>query len=78
MSEENKSNKLNEPPAEYQAKRIQFYTSFEEAEKTTLLQQLALTPEQRLANACLLIKKIYSKELKESKGFGTRIYFDNP
>ncbi len=76
MNEEGNKNELNEPPAEYKQKWIQFYSSFEEADKAGRLEQLKLSPEQRLANACLLIKTIYKKELSQNKGLGTRIYFD--
>lgn len=76
MTQEEKKDNLNEPPVEYSNKRIQFYSSFESADEANILEQLKLTPEQRLANACLLIKNIYAEELKQNKGLGTRIYFD--
>jgi len=76
MNEEEKKDNLNEPPAEYTSKRIQFFSSFEAADEANIIEQLKLSPEQRLANATLLIKKIYSEELKQNRGLGTRIYFD--
>ena len=74
--QEKEKNKLSEPSAEYKSKRMQFFSSFEAEDEANLIEQLKLTPEQRLANATALIKKIYSEELKQNRGLGTKIYFD--
>ncbi len=76
MNEEEKKDNLKEPLAEYKSKRMQFFSSFEDEAEANIREQLKLTPEQRLANATALIKKIYSEELKQNRGLGTKIYFD--
>jgi hypothetical protein len=67
---------LNEPLATYGEKRIIFFTSFEEENEYTYKQR-ALTPAiENLKNVTNMVKRFFSKELKNNPTLGNRIYFD--
>jgi len=71
-----KPQEVNEPLAAYGEKRIVFFKSFEEENEYTYKQR-ALTPAiENLKNVTSMVKRFFSKELKNNPTLGNRIFFD--
>jgi hypothetical protein len=62
MEEKNK-NQLSEPESAYRKKRIQFYSSFEEAEEDKRKMMAAMSPEERMRNLERMRKRFLSHRL---------------
>ena len=71
-----KSIVVSEPEVAYESNRIRIFKSFEEQEEDNLKWLASLTPEQHLYYGTLLIKRIFSEELKQNPTIGNRIKFD--
>ena len=67
-------NIVNEPGADYIAEsQIKHFSSFETANEADAKEMAALTPEEHLQNATLLIQGLYKQEL--SKPMNKTIHF---
>jgi len=62
----------NNSPDKLPQKRLKIFNSFEEAAELERLHVQHLSPEERLANVVILIKKIYNHKPKKYY----RIFFD--
>lgn len=71
-----KKSEVNEPQQAYGEKEMMFFNSFEEQENDNYRWLATLTPEQHLNYTVQLIKRVYSKELKENPSMGNELIFD--
>ncbi len=65
-----------EPQVGYGEKEMMFFNSFEEQENDNYRWLATLTPEQHLNYTTELIKRVYSKQLKEHPTIGNTLIID--
>jgi hypothetical protein len=68
--------KVKEPTVIYDKDEIKIFDSFEAAEDEHYSWLASLTPEQHLANAVKLIKRVYANELKNNPKLGKNFSID--
>ncbi len=71
-----KKTEVKEPQAAYGSREMKFFNSFEEQENDNYKWLATLTPEQHLNYTVELIKRVYSKELKQHPKAGNKLVFD--
>jgi hypothetical protein len=62
---EEEKNKAEEPETKYPAKKITFFSSFEEANEFDARERANRTPEENLQLVTGLIQQLYADELKD-------------
>lgn len=65
MNIEEEKDKAEEPEIEYPAKKITFFSSFEEANEFDSSERAKRTPEENLQMVTGLIQQLYADELKD-------------
>lgn len=74
---EDEKDKAEEPEIEYPAKKITFFSSFEEANEFDSSERAKRSPEENLAIVYKIIQSIYKDNLSKAKTQSKRIIFVN-